>query len=181
MSDPKIVLILGCMFAGKTETLISQARKLKVAKKTIVLVKYSRDTRYSKEDICSHNQNTFQATFSCDNLTSLLDESRIRECAAILIDEGQFFSDLAAVVLKWGKEGKTVIISALSGDYRLKPWAPISEVLPIVTELVHLSAICSKCGKDAHYTSKKVKKEGDAVEEIGGEDKYEARCLTCFE
>ncbi len=177
----KIILILGCMFAGKTETLLARVRKLKVAKKAIVLVKYSRDTRYSLEDICSHNQNTYKATFACDNLTSLAEETQVKECDAILIDEGQFFSDLASMVLKWGREGKTVIISGLSGDFRLKPWPSISEVIPLATELVHLSASCSKCGQDAHYTSKKVKREGESVEEIGGEDKYEARCLDCFE
>jgi len=175
----KLILILSCMFSGKTETLISYARRYTLAKKKIVLVKYSGDTRYDAENICSHNRTQIKATFSCSLLTPLLEEKVVEEADVVLIDEGQFFKDAPAVCDFLARQGKVVIVAALNGTYQRKPFPIVSELIPLAEEITHLKAVCSVCGEDAHYTKRTV--AGDGVELIGGAESYEPRCRGCFD
>lgn len=173
----KIILILSCMFSGKTETLISYARRYTLAKKRIVIIKYSKDIRYSNEDICSHNRASIKATFSVDRLEPLLNNDEIKNTDVVLIDEGQFFNDLSEVCDILAKD-KIVIVAGLNGDYKREPFKTISDILPKCEEIIHLKAVCSRCGDDAHFTKRLI--NDDRVEVIGGSDLYEPRCRNCF-
>jgi thymidine kinase len=115
MPKGKIILILGCMFSEKTETLISHARRYIQAKKKIILIKYDKDTRYSVDDICSHNSNAIKATYACNELAPLLEHKDLTSADVILIDEGQFISDTDIVCDKLANSGMTVVISCLNG------------------------------------------------------------------
>jgi len=175
----KIILILGSMFSSKTSTLINYARRYKLAKKKIVLIKYSNDTRYSVNDICSHDSNSIQATFSCATLSHLLVNETVTHSDVVLIDEGQFFVDLPKVADTLANQGKTVFISALNGTFKRDEFPVISQLIPKVEKIIHLKAICVVCGEDAHFTKRK-DETNDVSELIGGEDLYEARCRKCF-
>lgn len=175
----KIILILGSMFSSKTSTLINYARRYKLAKKKTVLIKYSNDTRYSVDDICSHDSNSIQATFSCATLSHLLHNDAVNDSDVVLIDEGQFFVDLPMVADSLANSGKIVLISALNGTFKREEFPVISQLIPKVEEIIHLKAICVVCGEDAHFTKRK-DETNDAAELIGGEDLYEARCRKCF-
>jgi thymidine kinase len=179
MARGKLTLILSCMFAGKTELLISFARRYKIAKKRIVLVKYSNDTRYSKSAICSHNQNEFEATFSTNSLSSLNTKSEFREADVILIDEIQFFHDAPSVCDALANEGKVVIVSGLNGTYRREEFPVISKLIPLAEEFISLSAVCSYCGENAYFTKRIV--SGEQTELIGGIESYQPRCRECFD
>ncbi len=107
-----IVLVTGSMFSGKTTFLLANARKYRLAKKKVVLIKYAGDTRSGNADIYSHDQTYSTSAFSTDTLKTLLTEELIETCDVVLIDEGQFFSDLAEITHIWAKQGKHSIISA---------------------------------------------------------------------
>jgi len=178
-----ITLILGSMFSEKTTMLISFARKSKLSRKNVVLVKYNADTRYSVDDICSHNDDSIRATYSCDNLTSITSYGNVITADVILIDEGQFFNDLALICDKWADEGKDVIISALNGTYNRTPFANISEIIPKVEKIIHLTSVCSICGKDGHFSHLISNNDTSRANNgilIGGSDQYQALCRRCW-
>lgn len=174
----KIVLILSCMFAGKTEMLITRARRYSLAKKKIVLIKYANDIRYSLDEICSHNQTSVKATFSGNTLTTFIDNSEVKEADVILIDEIQFFSDAADICNMWADSGKIIVASGLNGNYKREQFPVISKLIPLAEEFITLSAVCSLCGEDAHFTKRIALNE--EIEFIGGSESYQPRCRSCF-
>ena len=48
-------MILGPMFAGKSTELIRRVRKYRAARKQVLVVKYAADTRYSENDLATHD------------------------------------------------------------------------------------------------------------------------------
>ena len=173
----KIILILSCMFAGKTETLITYARKYLLSKKKVVLIKYLRDTRYGSE-ICSHNGNKVSATFECENLNSIKNTEEVKNADVVLIDEVQFFKDSPEVCDEFANDGKIVVLAGLNGTYKRGEFPVISKLIPLCEEFITLSAVCSRCGEDAHFTKRLV--ENESIELIGGTESYEPRCRNCF-
>jgi len=174
----KLILVLSCMFSGKTETLISYARRYILAKKKIILIKYAKDVRYSVDDICSHNQNSIKATFSCDTLEPLLWNTEIKDADVVLIDEGQFFPDADKVCEQLANEGKIVIVACLNGNFKREEFPVVSRLIPKAEELVHLKAVCSLCGEDACFTYRKV--DGSDLIMIGGAESYQPLCRSCY-
>lgn len=174
----KIILLLGPMFGSKSTALISYANRYKIAKKNTVLIKYSKDTRYSETDICSHDKMSITATFSSDNLKVLLEEKQLIQADVILIDEIQFFPDAPDVCDVWANQGKIVILAGLSGNFKREPFKVISELIPKAEEITHLKAVCVTCGQDAQFT---MRMNNDMSSElIGGLELYEPRCRECF-
>lgn len=174
----KIVLILSCMFAGKTETLITHARRHTLARKKIVLIKYSRDTRYTVDEICSHNRSTIKATFACNELKTVSESPEVADSDVVLIDEIQFFPDAPEVCERLANNGKIVIAAGLNGNYKREEFPVISKLIPLAEEFITLSAVCSICGENAYFTKRIV--AGDGIELIGGAESYQPRCRKCF-
>ena len=94
------------------------------------------------------------------------------------VDEGQFFPDVVKFCEDVAELGKTVIVSALDGDFRRKPFGSILELIPLAEYVVKLSAVCMICTADAAFSKRIV--EGDEVEKIGGSDMYVAVCRKCY-
>jgi thymidine kinase len=174
----KITLILSCMFAGKTETLITHARRHILAKKKVVLIKYANDNRYTVDEICSHSLNNIKATFSCKRLSDVYNSQELRDAQVVLIDEVQFFHDAPEVCDKLANEGKIIVAAGLNGNYLREEFPVISRLIPLSEDFISLNAICSLCGELAHFTKRIV--SGSEVELIGGVESYQPRCRSCF-
>jgi thymidine kinase len=157
---------------------LAEERKSQIAKRKVVCVKHSIDMRYtSGSEIVTHNKNTSTApSYSCLELKAI--ESELEKYDVILIDEGQFFPDLTAVVDRLAQEGKYIVIAALSSDFRREAFASISAILPKVDQLIQLQAVCTKCGNDAPFTCRLSQEREQTL--IGGEESYEPRCRLCF-
>ena len=56
-----IEVIFGSMFSGKTEELILRLRRAQFANQKILLIKPKVDDRYHKENVVSHQGNSFDA------------------------------------------------------------------------------------------------------------------------
>ena len=54
----RIEVVCGSMFSGKTEELIRRMKRAKFAKQKVEIFKPALDTRYSEEDVVSHDQNS---------------------------------------------------------------------------------------------------------------------------
>lgn len=187
MVTSRIVMLKGPMFAEKTTELIRRRRKQEIAnskknpKAKTLLVKYAKDQRYGEgDDLCTRNGTREKGVVAATTLREI--EHLVAGVGHIYIDEGQFFEDLAEYVVRWAREGREVTVTALNayGNYPLhSPW-PQVQLLEPWAEVVNLYAICFVCGGTATRTQA-LKQTGAPTTEIGDADKYEARCLMCYE
>lgn len=175
----KITLILGPMFGSKTSLLINNAKRYKLAKKNVVLIKYNKDDRYSVDSVCTHDKLFIKATFSCDNLKNLMDNSELMNADVILIDEAQFMGHIVEFSDKFASLGKIVVLAALNGNFKREEFNQVSQLVPKADEIIHLKAICTMCGNDAAFTKRM--NDDTSIEIIGGENMYESRCRSCFD
>ena len=175
-----ITAIIGCMFSSKTTTLLTYERKFHILKKKICIIKHSIDKRYSKSEsnIVSHDGNVsnYSDIFTAELLTDLKDYIETYNYDCILIDEGQFFPDLKSFC-KLFRRTKNIVISGLISDYKLEPFESMSDILSMSDKIIHLTALCTKCGDDAPFTSRIVNNTSQTL--VGSSDMYEPRCGKC--
>jgi thymidine kinase len=115
-----IEVICGSMFSGKTEELIRRMRRAQFAKQSVMIFKPVLDTRYSAEDVVSHDKNTIPSTPIAHSRDIL---SLARDAEVVGIDEAQFFDDeLPHVCDELANRGVRVIAVGLDMDYRGKPF-----------------------------------------------------------
>ncbi len=175
-----ITAILGCMFSSKTTTLLTYERRFHILKKKICVIKHSIDKRYSQSEskIVSHDGSVclYSDVLTTHLLSDLIDTIITGNYDCILIDEGQFFPDLKDFCNQF-RLNKQIVIAGLLSDYKLEAFKPISDVLPMCDKIIHLTALCTKCGEDAPFTSRIVNVESQTL--IGSSDMYEPRCSNC--
>lgn len=163
-----LTLFCGPMFARKTTSLLQHLRP------GDLLLKPAADTRYSAEEVVSHDGQRAPA---------LAVRSWPREALTarrIFIDEVQFFTapryqgDLIAEVTAALARGSRVFAAGLEHDWRARPF-PITQALAERADtLCRLPAKCACCGGGASLTWRRDGK-GDTFA-LGAEEAYEARC-----
>lgn len=176
----QIQLILGPMFSGKSTELIRRISRYTISEKKCVIIKYSKDNRYSNHDdkLYTHNKEIHEA-ISTHSLTNGLSIQIKEEYDVIGIDEGQFFTDLDVFCEEMCNHGKIVIIAALSGTFQRKSWKSVSNIIPLANEISHLTSICHKCKKDGASFTYRISQE-EEITVIGGIEKYWAVCNKCY-
>ena len=86
----RIEVVCGSMFSGKTEELIRRMKRAQFAQQKVEIFKPAIDTRYSDNDVVTHEGVAIHST-PVDNSSSILLLGN--ECDVIGIDEAQFFED----------------------------------------------------------------------------------------
>lgn len=95
----RIEVICGSMFSGKTEELIRRLRRATFAHQRVEIFKPSVDTRYSEEEVVSHDNNSIKSTPIDSSASILLFTSEID---VVGIDEAQFLMmDYPKCVTNW--------------------------------------------------------------------------------
>lgn len=172
----RIEVICGSMFSGKTEELIRRMRRAKFARQKVEIYKPVIDTRYSKEDVVSHDHNVITSTPVNSSSAILLFSGDID---VVGIDEAQFFDDgLADVCNQLANRGVRVIVAGLDMDYRGKPFGPIPSLLAIADEVTKVHAICVRCGNLAYISHRLVHNDKRVL--LGEKDEYEPLCRDCY-
>lgn len=172
----RIEVICGSMFSGKTEELIRRMRRAKFARQKVEIYKPVIDTRYSKEDVVSHDHNVISST-PVDSSSAILLFSG--DIDVVGIDEAQFFDDgLADVCNQLANRGVRVIVAGLDMDYRGKPFGPIPSLLAIADEVTKVHAICVRCGNLAYISHRLVHNDKRVL--LGEKDEYEPLCRDCY-
>ncbi|MGI6232893.1 MAG: thymidine kinase [Prevotella sp.] len=172
----RIEVVCGSMFSGKTEELIRRLKRAKFAKQNVEIYKPIIDTRYSVDDVVSHDHNAIHST-------------PVKEAGEILklsygydvvgIDEAQFFDDsLVEVCNKLADNGVRVIVAGLDMDYLGKPFGPIPALCAVADEVTKVHAICVKCGSLAYASHRLVNNDQQVL--IGEKLEYEPLCRECF-
>lgn len=173
----RIEVICGSMFSGKTEELIRRMRRASFAKQRVEIFKPAIDTRYSEENVVSHDQHTIQST-PVDSSSSILLLSS--DADVVGIDEAQFFDDgLVKVCNELANKGVRVIIAGLDMDFQGRPFGPIPGLCAIADEVTKVHAICVKCGALAYISHRLVQNDKRVL--LGEKLTYEPLCRECYQ
>ncbi|HOP04640.1 MAG TPA: thymidine kinase [Tenuifilaceae bacterium] len=171
-----IEVICGSMFSGKTEELIRRLKRARFAKQRVEIFKPQVDTRYSEEEVVSHDANSIHSTpvTSSGNILLLASDVDV-----VGIDEAQFFdNNLAEVCTKLADQGIRVIVAGLDMDFKGKPFGPIPQIMACAEYVTKVHAICVKCGNLAQFSHRLSDTEKLVV--LGETDLYEPLCRGCF-
>ena len=173
----RIEVVCGSMFSGKTEELIRRMKRAKFAKQCVEIFKPTVDTRYSDEDVVSHDQNAIHSTPIDASGAILLLASDID---VVGIDEAQFLDDgLVDVCNELANKGVRVIIAGLDMDYKGVPFGPIPALCAIADEVTKVHAICVRCGALAYVSHRLVNNDHRVL--LGEKEEYEPLCRDCYQ
>jgi len=172
-----IEVVCGSMFSGKTEELIRRLNRARIAKLKVEIFKPGIDTRYSDEDVVSHNSNSINS-IPVENAQQILFYAN--DVDVIGIDEAQFFgSELIDVCQQLANQGIRVIVAGLDMDFLGKPFGPMPDLMAIAEDVTKVHAICMRCGSLAQYSHRII--AGDKLVVLGETESYEPLCRSCYQ
>ena len=173
----RIEVVCGSMFSGKTEELIRRLRRAQFARQRVEIFKPAIDTRYSEEDVVSHDQKHIRSTPVDSSASILLLSSDID---VVGIDEAQFLDQgLVDVCNELANRGIRVIIAGLDMDFRGQPFGPMPALCAIADDVTKVHAICVKCGSLAYVSHRTVADERRVL--LGETQEYEPLCRHCYQ
>ena len=185
-------LIIGPMFAGKSSALQSIVRRRKAIGWNVLVVKHTVDVRYlepssTENNVVINHDNQACPAIARDSLLGLIELDVFRDARLIIVEEGQFFTDIVSFVLEAVEtHGKDVVVVGLDGDAHRKPFGKILELIPLADEVQRLFALCKLCGDGtaARFTCAVDSKTAAATlggkPNVGGEDSYMPLCRKHF-
>lgn len=172
----RIEVICGSMFSGKTEELIRRMRRAQFARQKVEIYKPDIDTRYSIEEVVSHEGNSISSTPVSSSTAILLLADDVE---VVGIDEAQFFDEgLPAVCRELADRGVRVICAGLDMDYRCIPFGPMPNLCAIADEVLKVHAICVRCGSLAYVSHRIVDSQKRVL--LGEKMEYEPLCRECY-
>lgn len=169
-------VITGPMFSGKTEELIRRLRRAQIAKQHIAVFKPHIDTRFV--GLGSHSKQEFPATEIHKDTPQML-LGMVGDAHVVGIEEAQFFAPAIVETIQILVEhNKRVIVAGLDLDAWGRPFGSMPVLMALAERVNKYTAICTVCGQDATRSRKIVTTGG--VEDVGADDKYDARCRAHF-
>jgi len=164
------------MFSGKTEELIRRLKRAQFARQKVEIFKPAVDTRYSEEEVVSHDSNAISSTPIDSSASILLFTSEID---VVGIDEAQFFDEgLIDVCNQLANNGIRVIVAGLDMDFKGRPFGPMPGLCAIADEVSKVHAICMNCGRLANFSHRTVKNDKQFF--LGETEEYEPLCRQCY-
>jgi thymidine kinase len=171
-----IEVIAVSMFSGKTEELIRRLRRAEIAQQSVEIFKPCVDTRYSKEEVVSHNSSSIRSTPVEKAQQILLLAGGVE---VVGIDEAQFFDEeIVNVAITLANNGTRVIVAGLDMDFLGRPFGPMPAFFAVAEYVTKVHAICVQCGDIAHFSYRFAKE--DKVLLLGEKDSYEPLCRKCY-
>jgi thymidine kinase len=162
------------MFAGKTRELIRRVRFLQQREASVCVLKPVIDDRYSTDEVVSHDGARLRAqaiSLDCDDLPT--------DCSVVALDEVQFFTAKAVDrLMGFLGQGRHIIAAGLDLTWRGEPFGQMARLLCLADDVTKLKAKCACCGLEASRSFRVVQGGDDVL--VGGAEKYEPRCVTCF-
>lgn len=174
----RLTVYYGCMFAGKTTSLISHISELNYRPSEILVIKPSVDVRSGKATITTHDGKSHECLVY--DMDFDLSQHLTPFVKLIALDEAQFFDKVFLSELKrqLGK-GVDVVASGLDKDYLGRPFGLMPALIELADDKHHLRATCEKCGSEAEFTYRKT--QNKVLILIGQSQHYEARCANCYQ
>ncbi len=191
-NKPRLELLVGGMFAGKTFEFIRRLDKSVIAELEVIVFKPVIDQRYG-DGITSHSKLDLETItglkpicLQCDLSDIQLYEKQIEQADVIAFDEVQFFTNEIVEFIDYvmRRNGTRVICAGLDQDAFGNPFGPVPFLLAKAHEVLKLTGICSICKEPSTKTFKKpsnnlmFNKESNIL--VGGADEFEPRCDDCW-
>jgi thymidine kinase len=182
---PRLEVICGCMFSGKSEELIRRLARADIARQRVVAVKPAIDERYELTAIASHGGRRWP----CVAVAGSHDVLRVaaqHEPDVLGIEEAQFFDGgIEDVVRELVERGIRVVCAGLDLDALGRPFGPMPALICEAETVTKLHAVCVVCGDDASRSQLLIDGEPAPWQDgplinVGGAEAYEARCRSCF-
>jgi thymidine kinase len=176
-------LILGSMFSGKTSYLLDVYKKCVFCDIPVAVINYAADNRYTTEPMLSTHDKQMIPCILANTIQDAIQNNSetIARAETILINEGQFFSDIEEQVrLLVEQSNKRVYICGLDGDFERKPIGNLLQLVPFSDHIMKLKSLCSLCrdgtpGVFSFRTSREV----DQV--VIGSSNYIPLCRGCYQ
>lgn len=186
MEQPKnsgyLEIIIGPMFSSKTSTILEIYKKCKFCNIPVSIINHTIDTRYHDTMISSHDkvmapclQTKLLSDIWFDKKNKILIDSDV-----ILINEGQFFTDLYEVVIDMLENKKKIYICGLDGDFERKKFGQLLDLIPLCDKISKLTSLCSIC-KDGTPGIFSMRLTDEKDQTIVGSDNYIPVCRNCYE
>lgn len=163
----------GPMKCGKSQRLITEANRQKVAGKNVKFFKPLMDDRFSKEYAMDRNGNSFPAI----NIEKI-EEIEKYDADVYVIDEFQFLNGDIDTIQKLASEGKKFFVAGLNLTAEKKPFGKMGELLCNSDNIQMMTSICECCHSDnAIYSFCKEEKKEDI---LIGDSQYIPVCSNCY-
>ena len=177
-------IILGPMFSGKTTYLIQMFKNYSYIQKEVIVINYSDDTRYHDSMLSTHDKKMIPCILSKDiqdMWKNSLNENYdlIHNADVIIINEGQFFSNLKTTIIDMLNDNKIIYVCGLDGDFKRNKFGEILDIIPYCDKVFKLSSLCAICknGKKGIF-SHRISNETSQV--VIGSDNYQPLCRKCY-
>ena len=187
-------LFIGPMFSGKTSKLLEIYKQSMFCNIPIIVINHSSDIRYHDTHLSTHDKTMIPCVQTTELMTiwdyGSIDEPieeklydthiQFRESKVVLINEGQFFSDLLPCVEELLKEGKHVYVCGLDGDFERKKFGTILDLIPLCDKVTKMTSLCSRC-RDGTAGIFSLRITEEKTQFLIGSDNYIPVCRKCYE
>jgi thymidine kinase len=183
VNNSYLELIIGPMFSGKTSELIEIYKKCTFCNIPVTIINHTIDKRYHETMVSNHDKimaPCLQASELSDIWFNQKETNGLLVSDVILINEGQFFSDLYDVVVDMLRYNKKIYICGLDGDFERKKFGAVLDLIPLCDNVKKLKSLCSICRNGTPgIFSMRLSKEKEQT--IVGSDNYIPVCRNCYE
>lgn len=170
-----LTVITGPMAAGKTSYLLSEIDKSRIASQSVGIYKPLADTR--SVGIKTHSGLTSDAVI----LPELPRDFNGFGCVDVIaIEEAQFLDPLWVPIIDVASFDVDVIVTCLNLDRYGNPFGISPQLLALADDIILLKAVCVGCRTKDRATRTFAKVALDSQVAVGGTDKYESLCKSCW-
>lgn len=178
-NDGFLELVFGPMYSGKTSYLIELYKHAQYCNIPVLVINYAGDTRFTAQSNVVSHDNRVIPCMSVYTLRQVAPD-QIARAHVLLVNEGQFFTDLVEHVRYWVDQcGKRVHVCGIDGDFKRLSIGRMLELVPYSDNVVKLKALCGQCrnGQPAIF-SHRLSDERHQI--VIGSTNYIPLCRTCF-
>jgi thymidine kinase len=148
----------------------------------VLVLNHGLDKRYHDTLLSTHDKTMIECV-QVNKLVEIYDDVNTKElykdAQVILINEGQFFSDLYLNVVKMLDDNKKIYVCGLDGDFERKKFGEILDLIPLSDKTTKITSLCSVC-KDGSpgIFSKRLTLEKEQT--VIGSENYMPVCRKCY-
>lgn len=196
--DGKLRVIDASMYSGKTERLITMAKRFERSGIPTQAFKHPIDNRYNGPTTLNSHSGLSHPCEAYAHPFEVYQHIK-PETLVALWDEAQFYTDpddphkahelhqaMILTVEQLVHEGRLVVIAGLGLDFKGEGFGPMPELLAHASQVEKLTAVCAHCGSlDADRTQRLIDGQPAPYDSplivVGAQENYEARCRDCHD
>lgn len=181
-------LIIGPMYAGKTSKILEVYKQCQFCNIPVAVINHTIDKRYHESMLSTHDKvmvpcilaTNLKDVWSSNELWSSNEYTNtLMSADVILINEGQFFSDLYETVQDMLNYEKKVYVCGLDGDFERKKFGSILDLIPLCDKITKLTSLCSIC-RDGTAAIFSMRITDEKEQTVVGSTNYIPVCRKCY-